>query len=117
MTLNINENIVCLSISIFIFSLVLSFIIDLYSLIPLIANANNTGINIIFCKSIDEKINFAPLFAPSVAIMLDILYPRLNPLKHITPYTTNIPITVSPANHRLSASIRLFFMDTIKSSA
>ena len=78
--LSIAENIVCLSISSFMFSLPLSFIIDLYSLIPLIESANSTGIKIIFCRSIEDKINIPPFLAPSVATMQDILYPKVNPL-------------------------------------
>lgn len=59
--LNNNENIVCLQISSFMFSFVRSFIIDLYSLIPLTAIAKIAGMNIMFCKSIDEKIKIIPL--------------------------------------------------------
>lgn len=60
---NIAENIVCLKISNFMFSFLLSFIIDLYNLIPLIAIANKDGINIIFCRSIEDKINIPPRFS------------------------------------------------------
>ena len=53
---NIKSNIidinVCLIISIFIFSLLLSFIIDLYSFIQLTAIHKITGIKIKFCKKI-----------------------------------------------------------------
>ena len=45
------ENMVCLMISNFIFSLLLSFVIDLYNLNPLTANANIAGINNIFCNN------------------------------------------------------------------
>ena len=48
----ISEKIVCLTISIFTFSLLLSFIIDLYNFNPLTANANIHGIIKIFCKNI-----------------------------------------------------------------
>lgn len=64
-----------------------------------------------FCNNIDDIINRLPLFAPSVAIMLDTLYPRQKPLKHIIPYTTKIPITVSPANHNNNARNRFFFIE------
>ena len=42
------ENTVCLNISIFTFSFVLSFIIDLYNLIPLTANAKIAGMSKFF---------------------------------------------------------------------
>ena len=48
----ITEKIVCLTISNFMLSFLLSLIIDLYSLIPLTAKAIITGIIIIFCKNI-----------------------------------------------------------------
>ncbi len=70
-----------------------------------------------FCSSIDERINIVPFLNPNVAITLDILYPRQNPLKHIVPYTTNIPITVSPANHNNNARNRFLFIELIKSLA
>lgn len=56
-----NENIVCLIISIFMFSFRLSLIIDLYNRIPLTANAIKIGIKITFCKSIVTKENIIPL--------------------------------------------------------
>ncbi len=68
-----------------------------------------------FCKSIDDIIKIPPLFAPSVAIILDILYPRQNPLKHIVPYTTKTPITVSPENHNNNARNRFFLTELKKS--
>ena len=64
---------VCLNISSFIFSFLLSFIIDLYNLIPLIANAKRIGINIMFCKHKEDIINIVPLFTPRVAIIEDIV--------------------------------------------
>lgn len=91
------ENIVCLKISNLTFSLLLSFIIDLYSLIPLIANANKTGINIIFWKSIEEKINAAPFCIPKVAIILDILNPREKPRKQTIAYTASTPNYSKPS--------------------
>lgn len=95
-TESIPENIVCLKISNLTFSLLLSFMIDLYNLIPLIANANSTGINIIFWKSIEEKINAAPFWAPNVAIMLDILNPSEKPRKHTIAYTASTPNYCKP---------------------
>ena len=44
------ENRICLTISNFIFSFLLSFIIDLYNFIPLTAIASIAGINIKFCN-------------------------------------------------------------------
>ena len=48
------ENKVCLKISNFTFSFLLSFIIELQSLIPLTASANMQGINNIVCKKSEE---------------------------------------------------------------
>ena len=51
-TINIiNENTVCLNISILTFSFVLSLIIDLYNFIPLTANASIAGITNKFCNN------------------------------------------------------------------
>ena len=66
-----------------------------------------------FCNNIEEKMNILPLFAPKVATALATLYPRQNPLKHIAPYTTNTPTTVSPANH--NKNDRFFFIELMKS--
>lgn len=60
----IQEIIVCLVISIFIVSLLLSFTIALYNFIPLTANANMHGINIRFCINIDVITNNIPLSHP-----------------------------------------------------
>lgn len=54
------ENIVCLNISIFIVSLLLSFIIELCNLIPLTASEIIHGINKIFCNNIVESKNSNP---------------------------------------------------------
>lgn len=56
----IRENIVCLRISIFTFSILLSFIIELYNLIPLTAKANIHGTNKIVCKSSEEVTKRVP---------------------------------------------------------
>lgn len=56
-----NENSVCLKISIFMFSLALSFIIELCNLIPLTASANMHGMNKIFCSKTEDKRNIRPL--------------------------------------------------------
>ena len=62
---NINkEIIVCLKISNFIFSLLLSFIIELCNFIPLTAKTIMHGINNIFCKRIVEDKNKIPLPSP-----------------------------------------------------
>ena len=58
------ETIVCLKISNFIFSLLLSFIIELWSFIPLTAKTIIHGINNIFCKRIVEDKNKIPLPSP-----------------------------------------------------
>lgn len=57
---NIQEKIVCLVISNFIVSLLLSFTIALYNFMPLTANANIHGIKIIFCSKIDVVTNKIP---------------------------------------------------------
>lgn len=57
---NKQEIIVCLVISIFTVSLLLSLTIDLYNFIPLTANANIHGINIMFCNNIDIATNNIP---------------------------------------------------------
>lgn len=67
------QNIVCLIISSLIFSFLLSFIIDLYSLKPLTPKANITGIKIIFCNNIEIIINNNPLENPIVLMKVDIV--------------------------------------------
>lgn len=113
--LTIAQKHVCLKISNFMLSRLLSFIIDLYNLIPLIDKAKIVGISIMFCNNIEEKINMLPFFIPKVAMALAALYPKQNPLKPIAPYTTNTPITVSPANHNNNAKDRFFFIEVMKS--
>ena len=54
------ESIVCLNISNFIFSLLLSFIIELCKFIPLTASTKIAGMNNIFCKNNDENKNTIP---------------------------------------------------------
>ena len=94
--ININkENIVCLIISSFIFSLLLSLIIDLYSLIPLTPNANIIGIKIIFCNSIDTKIKIIPFIVPITLTIVAIVKPKENPLYKIIPKTIGIPYNCS----------------------
>lgn len=54
----------CLYISIFIFSFLLSFIIDLYNFIPLTANVKIAGIkNIFFIPNVIIE-NIVPFFVP-----------------------------------------------------
>lgn len=55
-----NENRVCLNISNLIFSLLLSFIIELCSLIPLTASAIMQGMNKTFCNRTVEDKNKIP---------------------------------------------------------
>ena len=110
-TININnEKIICLTISNFILSFLLSLVIDLYNLNPLTAIAIIAGINNIFCKNKLEKIKPKPLEIPKTLIKLDIVYPRQNPLYKTIPNTTGIPITVVPKNHIKQASIILLKM-------
>lgn len=56
----IKETIVCLKISNFIFSLLLSFIIELCNFIPLTAKTIMHGINNIFCRRTVEIKNRIP---------------------------------------------------------
>lgn len=55
------------------FSLLLSFIIDLYNLIPLTDKANMQGIYIIFCNNIDESEKNIPFGFPNIATKEDIV--------------------------------------------
>lgn len=100
-----NENIVCLNISNFIFSLLLSFVIDLYNFIPLTAIANIAGINNILGnkKFTNEKI--VPLVIPSMVTDTAIVYPKQKPLYNTIPNTIGMPITVVPKNHKDTANI------------
>ena len=61
---NMIDIIVCLTISSLMFSLLLSFIIDLYNLIQLIVIQIITGINIKFCKNIVERVKIIPFCTP-----------------------------------------------------
>lgn len=56
----VNENRVCLNISNLIFSLLLSFIIELCSLIPLTASAIMQGMNKTCCNKTVENKNKIP---------------------------------------------------------
>lgn len=107
----INEKIVCLKISNFMFSFLLSFIIDLYSLKPLTASARIAGINNIFCINnvTIEKIN--PLVSPNTNIDVEIVYPRQNPLYSTIPNTIGIPITVVPKNQITTPKIKFCIIE------
>lgn len=67
------ENIVCLNISTFMFSFLLSFMIDLYNFIPLTPSANTHGMYIIFCNNNDAMQNQIPLNIGNVIIIEDIV--------------------------------------------
>ena len=69
----INEKTVCLTTSIFIFSRFLSFIMDLYNLNPLTANAKIAGINIIFCKKSNSKAKYRPCGIPIIRMQTEIV--------------------------------------------
>ena len=112
----IRENIVWRIISIFIFSFLLSFIIDLYNLKPLTASANNTGINIMFCNN---KLNITkanPFDNPIIDIQAEIVYPKQKPLYNVIPNTIGIPITVVPKNHIINVNNTFCFILFFKSS-
>ena len=93
------ENTVCLNISNFMFSFLLSFTIDLYSFIPLTAKARIAGMNNIFCNNNVITIKLRPFPSPIIDIHNEIVYPKQNPLYNIIPNTIGIPITVVPKNH------------------
>ena len=99
------ENMVCLTISNFIFSLLLSFVIDLYNLNPLTANANIAGINNTFCNNRLISTNDIPFVNPITVMHTEIVYPKQKPLYSTTPNTTGIPITVVPKTHIRIANI------------
>ena len=67
------QKIVCRNISNLIFSILLSFIIELCNLIPLTERAIIHGIKIMFCRKIVDKINNKPFHSPHVAIIEDIV--------------------------------------------
>lgn len=71
-----SENIVCLITSIFIFSFLLSCMIDLYNFIPLTAKATVQGIAIKFFKSSVESINIMDLPNAKELIIEAILKPK-----------------------------------------
>ena len=107
---------VCFTIPIFIFSFLLSFIIDLYSFILLTPKISIAGINNKFCSNKEVNMNDIPLPNPIVAIVAEIVYPRQNPLNNIIPKTIGIPITVVPANHNKHAKITSSFIFNFKLS-
>ena len=110
------ENNVCLNISNFIFSLRLSFIIELCNLFPLTASAIMQGIKKMFCSKIVDIKNNIPLPIPHVSIIDDIVYPKQNPLKHIVKYTIDIPITVEPINHKKTASTQFLLIESFNNA-
>ena len=85
------ENTVCLTISIFIFSFLLSFTIDLYNLSPLKARAKIAGIKIIFCSNIETTMKLSPFDNPMTLTNIEIVYPKQNPLYNTIPKTIGIP--------------------------
>ena len=113
---NIIETSVCLIISSFMFSLLLSFIIDLYNRMQLTAMQIITGIKIIFCKNIVVSKNIIPFCAPNTATADDTAYPMQNPLNITIPNTIGIPITVDPINHILIINIKLSQRELLSSS-
>ena len=86
-----NENIVCLIISTFMFSLLLFFIIELCNFIPLTAKLTIQGIKNRFCNISVETKNNIPFQVPQDNIIEEIVYPKQNPLKPIIKYTIDIP--------------------------
>ena len=111
------EKTVCLNISNFMLSFLLSFTIDLYNLNPLTAIAIIAGINIIFCKNKADNVNISPPCTPIILIHAEIVYPNINPLYNINPKTIGNPITVVPKNHIMLATIILFIIVCFNNSA
>ena len=74
------QNIVCLIISTLMFSLLLSFTIDLYNLNPLTLIANIAGIKIKFCNNKLLNKKASPLDVPKILVKAEIVYPRQKPL-------------------------------------
>ena len=110
------ENIVCLTISIFTFSLLLSFTIDLYSFSPLTASDKTHGINIRFCNNIDVRKNIVPSQVPYVKVNDIIVYPKQKPLYATIPNTSGIPITVEPVNHMIIHNITFFHIELVSNA-
>ena len=104
------EKTVCLSISNFMLSFLLSLTIALYNLNPLTAIAIIAGINIIFCSNNVDNVNINPPWIPIMLIQADIVYPSINPLYNINPKTIGSPITVVPKNHIILAIIILLII-------
>ena len=107
------EMAVCLIISNFIFSFLLSFIIDLYNFILLTPKVKTAGINNIFCRNIDDKQNNIPFIFPNVIVIAEIVYHKTMPLNSIIAKTIGMPIIVVPAPHNIIAKIILSFMESI----
>lgn len=104
--------IACLINSFFIFSLSLSFAIDLYNLILLTPNAKIAGMNIKFCKHNPNMQNKIPENFPRLIEKVPIVNPKHNPLYRINNITIGIPTIVVPAIHIKLAKVKLFFIDT-----
>ena len=93
------ENIVCLISSSLMFCISLSFIIALYSRVPLTPSAIMHGIAIMLCNSILANIKITPFFIPNTETKDEIVKPKQKPLKHIIMYTIIKPITVELRIH------------------
>ena len=98
------------------FSFRLSFTIDLYTLIPVTANANKAGIKIKFWSSKLQTTKIIPFPNPNVIIVDEIAYPMQNPLKITIPNIIGNPITDEPTNHITIAKITLSLTEYYKSS-
>lgn len=96
------------------FSFLLSCIMDLYSFIPLTANATVQGIAIIFFNNIVDKKRIIPLLVPNIYIIEEVVNPKQNPLKHTIKYTRSSPITVEPISHNNTTISMFFSIDSFK---
>ena len=105
-----NEIRLCLIISNFILSLLLSFIIDLYNFMLLTPMLKIAGIYKKSCISIVHKQNNAPFKGPILIEIEEIVKPKIVPLNKIIISTIGIPIIVVPANHSINANSRFFLI-------
>ena len=87
---------------------------DLYSFIPLTANATVQGIAIIFFNNIVDKKRIIPLLVPNIYIIEEVVNPKQNPLKHTIKYTRSSQITVEPISHNNTTISMFFSIDSFK---
>ena len=109
-TIEINISITNLIPSYLIFSLRLSFIIDLKLFIPLTAKKKIAGNSNILLKNIIDVTSISPFPVPITAIAPDIVYPIENPLFKIIKYIPGLPMIDTPRNAIIAINSRFFFI-------